>query len=585
MATIAEQNTNQIRAAMEIHCGLTARAASDLTFMTTGNVAASDSNLNDSLDTAEWSMRVLADFQGDGFPLDGSCVLYDGTAGSLEDGKVGLRSDIGGAMQVEVSSSDIFTAVTIEVESGTGTITANGISYNIRRAVVVPVNSTSVALTITSDDPERRVEISSITPGIALEFDNSNIISVDLDLRSDLSIVGGELPISAIEISAYWPDDISASISNVADNVPIWYYAGYDGDYSQIRHFYMSEPASQTEGVITIRGEDAVGKLEDAASIPMRRLDTQRRAGHINLYNWLKSIVKNAGIKLVSVEAAPQQEGSNTAISPMLLVGASPRSYVQDIMCYAHTDTFWPTFVDAGIPKITWSKPASKWDIYEEDCGDVARVIDRNVAKIKSGSSDYGVVNTVTRGAGWVVIQKDISIKNGAKVTKNFSDQYYWAYSVAYKKDNKFNWAYPNTVQWTASKTSEQKTVTVSGKKQKKWYYRPTLYGKELNITVNAKSLTPQPKRPGKTETVEPLAIGRLYKDTLLIYPNYGRVFTVSNISGSFVWKGNPKMQPRDVFTFHRLDGSEEICTIESIEMKHEEGGMKATIAYRLGVV
>lgn len=586
MPTIASENQNQIRTGMEVHCGLTARASTNLSFTTSGDIAAVDSNISASLDTEDWTMRSLADFSGDGFPLDGSCVLLDTSAtGSLEDGKIGLRSDIGGSFAVTASASSEITAVTVDITSGAGTITANGTTYAIRRVVVIPVNATSISMTITSDDPERRVEIASVTPGVVLEFDSENLISVDLDLRSDLSIVGSELPISAIEISAYWPDDISESITNVNDDVPIWYYAGYPGDYSTVRYFYLSESATQIDGILSIRGEDAVGKLEDADNVPLRRLDTRKRLGHVNLYNWMKSIIKGAGIKLSYAESSPTAVGNDNTISPMLLLEASPRNYVQDIMSLSHTGTFWPTFVDAGIPRLTHTKPSSSWDIYEEDCGEVTRIVDRNLAKLKSGSEDYGLSNTVTRADSWTVIQSDISIKSGTKITKNFADQYYWQYSVAYKRNNAFTFALPNKVQWTASKTSVQKTVIENGKKVKKWYYRPTLYGKELSVTVNAKALTPSTKRPGRTEIVEPLAVGKLYQGSTLIYPNYARLFDMSNVSGSFIWKGNPKMQPRDVFTFHRLDGSTEVCTIESIEMHHEEGGTHATITYRQEVV
>jgi hypothetical protein len=43
-------------------------------------------------------------------------------------------------------------------------------------------------------------------------------------------------------------------------------------------------------------------------------------------------------------------------------------------------------------------------------------------------------------------------------------------------------------------------------------------------------------------------------------------------------------MQPRDVFSFHRLDGSEELCTIETITLTHEGGGTKAEVTYRKGI-
>jgi len=72
-----------------------------------------------------------------------------------------------------------------------------------------------------------------------------------------------------------------------------------------------------------------------------------------------------------------------------------------------------------------------------------------------------------------------------------------------------------------------------------------------------------------------------------LIYPS--RMLSVgmyrSPVTGSFTWKGDPRMQPRDVVNFHRLDGTVEKITIETITLKHEGGGTTAEITYRKGVV
>lgn len=72
-----------------------------------------------------------------------------------------------------------------------------------------------------------------------------------------------------------------------------------------------------------------------------------------------------------------------------------------------------------------------------------------------------------------------------------------------------------------------------------------------------------------------------------LIYPN--RMLSVgmyrSPVTGSFTWKGDPRMQPRDIIHFHRLDGTVEDVTIESITLKHEGGGTTAEITYRKGVI
>lgn len=592
MSIIDIQNAKQIRDPFEIHCGITARSDTDLSFSMSGDIAASDSNLNAAIDNELWSMRSLADFQGEGFPLDGSCVLLDtADAGSLASGKVGLRSDIGGTMTAVVTGDAEILALTVEVTSGSGTITANGTTYPAQQMVVIPVGAQSVTLTIASDDAAHRIEIGSITPGLDLSFANEDLISVELDLRSDLSIVSPAWAISSITIKAYYPGDLSAIIPNVGNDVPIWYYAGYPGDYSPVRHFYLSGPAEQLDGVLTFSGEDMSGKLEDAKNVPIQRLDTVAYAGRRDLYNWFTGIIEGAGIKPNSIEPAPSTSGSLGTARSVVMLDASPRDHVAAIMNLAHNGTFWPVFVDAGIPKITWTKPTSKWDIYEADCGEVKRSISRNVAKLETNdSNDYGVQNETVKATAWTTLESSLKITKGVRVTKNFNDAWYWAYSVDYKQDNKFIWSLLNSVQWIPLQTSVQKKVRTGTKKGKavytnKWFYRPNLYGKLLTVNVLSRSLVPSVKRSGYTAEVSPLGIGSVYQGTTLVYPNYPGLFSISNVTGSFRWKGDPRMQPRDVFTFHRLDGTTEVCTIESIQLTHEEGGTMAEISYRKGIV
>ena len=73
----------------------------------------------------------------------------------------------------------------------------------------------------------------------------------------------------------------------------------------------------------------------------------------------------------------------------------------------------------------------------------------------------------------------------------------------------------------------------------------------------------------------------------VVIYPQKSMTVGMyrSPVTGSFTWKGDPRMQPRDVVNFHRLDGTVEEITIESITLKHAEGGTTAEITYRKGVV
>lgn len=588
--SINSENLKSIRAAMDVRCGLTYRTAATLSYTITGGIKVKDTNITAALGSSEWNMRQLADFSGDGFPLDGSCVLYDGDAtASLDRGKLGIRSDIGGTFTVTATASTNIAALTIAVTSGSGTITANGVTYEAQRLVVIPVNATSITLTIASDDADDRIEVASMIPGVVLQFNNDNLISVDLDLRSDLSIIEPTWQVSGIEIQAYWPDDIASAVANIGDDVPIWYYAGYPGDYSTTRHFYLSEQVTMEQNILTIKGEDQSHKLEKAKDVALQRLDTTSKNGHRYLYQFFRNIIRNAGIKPDYIQAAPAESGSTVTNRNMIMTQAGRSEYVADIMNLGHTGTFWPTFVDAGIPRITWSKPTKQWDIYEADCGDVKREYTRNINKITTASdSEHGVLNTVTKSNTWTIIDDGVTIKAGEPQIRNFSyPEWYWMYQVGYKRNNAFDWATLDSVKWTPTKTTvKNKADGYVGKvitKVAEYSYKPQLGGKRVYVTMNSRAVTVS--RPGVTEEVEPLALGRCYQGTTFVYPNYSNLLAVSNVTGSFKWKGDPRMQPRDVFTFHRLDGTTETCTIETIELKHEGGGTVADISYRLGVI
>ena len=117
------------------------------------------------------------------------------------------------------------------------------------------------------------------------------------------------------------------------------------------------------------------------------------------------------------------------------------------------------------------------------------------------------------------------------------------------------------------------------------------IYGCAFNLEADTYTNTIDEK--GGTYVCGELpVIGRIAAKTdantdTLIYPN--RMLSVgmyrSPVTGSFTWKGDPRMQPRDIMEFHRLDGTYEDVTIESITLKHAEGGTTAEITYRKGVI
>ena len=179
MLTIDSENRKQIRTPFEIHAGLSGRVqGADLQFTSSWG-AATDTNISDALDNENWNMRTLTDLQGDGFPADGSCSLYDpALAGSLANGKVGARSVIGGTITINVVRTTEIDAVTLAITSDCeGTVEANGITYAARRIVVIPIHDRVTVVHARSLDPDRRIEIASITPGVTIELNTENIIS------------------------------------------------------------------------------------------------------------------------------------------------------------------------------------------------------------------------------------------------------------------------------------------------------------------------------------------------------------------------------------------------------------------------
>ena len=245
---------------MLISCGIAAKSNLNLTISNISGFMLQDtSNPQASIKTEEWPIKQITDLQGDGFPLDGSCAFYVPEPGS-EDGKIGLRTHIGGSGSLTVSASSEIPSLTIYTE-GEGTITAGSSSYEACGVNIIPVNATSVSLTFSAANATERIIVYTIIPGVSISWDQDTIVSVELDLRSDLALTNTRRAVSEIEIRGYYPYDISEAVTGISDDVPIWYTAGYRGNMSPERRFYLSEPVKMENNIVTIRGHDSSYKL------------------------------------------------------------------------------------------------------------------------------------------------------------------------------------------------------------------------------------------------------------------------------------------------------------------------------------
>lgn len=584
MPTIASENLKNIRQGMDVFVHVQQVQNAALT-VTQNNAKLYDLT---TLQDTDITVRPLTDLQGAGFPLDGSVVLYDSTVvASSENGKLGIRSNVGSAMTVTVSASTTINALTLQIR-GNGTIEANGVTYATREVVVIPVNATSIVITATPDSGNR-ITIENILPGIVLDFDNNNLISCTLDLESNLSIVDGSWGISSIEVQGYYPDDISQAVTNMTSGTPIIYYAGYQGDYSTPRFFYVSEAVTQKNGLITIKGEDASAKLEDVIQ-PESIWQTSRQNARQEWYRKMASMVTGAGITLASKEADPPLVDTNTAKYTVITKEGTYRDYIHYMMNLTNKNGFYPRFIDAGIPTLRWSEPTSKWDIYKEDVGDFERVVERSINKIY-GDDENKPLQVLLNVASKKTTISTLNVTKNKVYDISYGDNYYNSVTYSNGTLKKASDKTLHSIRLTANKTTKSVKVKVKkkGKTTTKTVSKPKLsvYGYRITEQSGGVNMVTA-NRLGVTKEEKNLLWGRFvsnYNGSSYGLPNYADLFNKSNIGGSFTYKGNPHMQPRDVFRLYELDGQTyTTCTIESIETKHEDGGMISTIKYREGV-
>ncbi len=491
--------------------------------------------------------------------------------------------------------------------------------------------------------------IIQVTPeqGDPIVINNDNLISCTVSLRSDLSIIEPTLPESEINIEAYFDDDISDTLASIPDETPVTYQAGYPGDMSPVRNFYLAEQITWRDNVMSIHAVDAVHKLDEAIPFDMiiSTVDAPPyrtiaylldRQGVTFDYEELTRTITDQGDIIIK-----QSECRDIIASLMWLM--SPNKITYDGVT---TDVIF-RYVDAGIPNLYWKAGESQWDIFEDDCGSVQRKTDRKIAKI---ICDWQNLEFST-GTNLVVGKFDWYKDTGAYLS---IDEQVDSFEVAladgvggYSSDTGHWPIIPSNLQGTRTEANNVSiywgSIYTGASKlfgpdlpqaemvgSQRSYYTQFIpwdctyasgagwgnYNSQLkmwnrivtagDISTDADSITfdlygfkyvpiatkTELTGTGTGDTINltldkilgsayaPSSAGYSFPDGVL----QKRMENISNITGSFVWKGDPRMQPRDVVTFHRLDGTTEDITIENITITHEKGGTSAEITYRCGI-
>lgn len=547
-------------------------------------------------------------------------------------------------------------------------------------------------------------------------FYNRDIIKVTASLRADLSRIGPTLPESEFEADIYSETDISDALADAGEELEIryaWYPMG--ADQFLTRYFYTDQRITWENKILHIHAVDQVHKLDeelpplyigqdwfwnDASSSTTNVLHGLTLATY-DFVNGRRS-GNSLNIKHITSEstrtAFDAREGTFSTMPEggalnMLLPRMTRRDAIAKLMNLCRWDfdsgalngrsDFWPTFVDAGRPKISFFKSSDEpITIKREDCGDVKESKEPVFSSITATVSDVQWL-----GAGEFDETYDANMK--ARIVQyqgisfeysGYGDHYsvgaedpdipllmYYFYVRDMTEDNNARKRPPLDFYTTGTDderarrnqygkwlldegvatnawTPENNTYSyldLSGAKWTQpidpdapndtpanlWSYWTSVdiipEGADAIDAINAaefflptapRQITKSRAGSGEGYTIkdEMFLMGhakmRRYDDTgeINLLPDAGinHLLDMSNVVGSFTWKGDPRLQPRDFVNYVYADGEltdendfvlqtadgddiiinqSKIITIENITTTHERGGTICEITYREG--
>lgn len=546
------------------------------------------------------------------------------------------------------------------------------------------------------------------------EITQDNLIRATVSLRSDLSRIGPTLPESEIEVEAYFETDISDALADAGEELEvryIWYPVGTTGGETFTRYFYTDERATWADKILHIHAVDQVHKLDEELPPMYIGQDWYWNNSSISDHNVLHNMayafidfvrgrrdsdygqLKHSSV-ISGSNVFRDEDGTYTTIPEggalnMLQPRMTRRDAIAKMMnlcrwdfdagTLANRTDYWPTFVDAGRPRVYLMKPTNDpITIKREDCGDVKESKEPVFSSIMATVSDVQWL-----GAGEFdetydanMTARIIQYQGITFAYSGYGDHYsvgaedpdiplqmYYFYVRDYTEDNNARKRPPqgsntnastinnNYGKWllddnvaTNAWTPENNTYSYLDLSGAKWTQpidpdapndTPAnlwSYWTSVDIiptdadaidAINSATffLPTAPRRitksragsgAGYTIQDEMFLMGhakmRRYDDTgeINLLPDEGinHILDTSNVVGSFTWKGDPRLQPRDFvnyvfadgeltdendFVLQTADGDDiiinqsKIITIENITTTHERGGTICEITYREG--
>lgn len=566
MATITEENRKALRSAVRVECGFQ-ESKTGPTSVVPVNAEADLAGLA-NIDSGLFA-TTLMDLAGSGFLNDGGAIpMHTDT----DSGRYGYISE---ETAKEDGTFDNPVGVTVQADQNWDPITLQlrG-QYGETKLIQVTPTWAGGQATVYVDSwkPGERVYIIGVFLGLAWVWNNESLLSVTADLHGVGTALGGELEVSSIEIQAYETTDYTDVIGRIQRGAPIYYTAGYDGNQSLPRRFYLSEPITCDNNVLSIRGQDASHLLDDI-EIPAY---ANFHAGETSTRYTIQPRVESAlaTIEYDTVGSFPDIR----VITPggdglVVRYDRKPARAVisEHVDLFRNADRLRITYVDAGRPTIFYGANGTRWTIYADEISEFNAIAEMRKNELKITLPDYydfynASIEQVDATAGkYYFIDLDPPV--------------------------------PTSNVWVTPAPTSSEQINCERFKFKAAATRQyTVYGYQALENIE----------PGNDPYVVSASGSGESFSFDFVYPNYvttdnyqltkmavAYLLNRSNVTYEFKYRGNPEIQPRDILEVEvaSWEGGSmtkrwETMTVDTVTLEHSDGGgFTSKIKARKGVV
>lgn len=564
MTTIAAENRKTLRQAVNVLCGLReiTDEPSSISTLNCKNDCKALANLEPTMLTT-----TLMDLGGNGFQNDGKALPMQTETDSYRYGYISAeaaRSDGTFAHKpgVRVVAGQKPQYVTLELRGQYGE------SKVVRYEPTWPQYGSYVSLYVDNWTPGERVYIVGVFLGVAWIWNNDNLISASLDLRGVGTEIGGELEVSSIDIQALEENFDADIIGRIPQGAPIWYAAGYSGDMSEKRTFYLSEKLSWDDKVLSVRGQDA-SMLLDNVEIAVD-CDNYNSGWYMDHVIGKRIRAALASITYEEVGTPPVKEAEGLQV--ILYEAKAARSIISEYTgVFRDADYFRVTYVDAGRPTLTFGPVGKQWSIYADEISEFDTIIERNKKTLKMTLPEY-------------YLQYNTDIED---VNATSGKTYFVTLDPPCPYENV--WIDPAPSSYTEINCSLLKFVAAATRSYKIYGYETLANLIDAN---NPYSVTEA--NAGEEYTFDfDLPLFNMTSGGSLTKRALTYLLDRSNIVYEFTYRGNPHIQPRDIVYVEIAtweNGSMtkhwETMTVDTVTLEHSEGGgLSSRIRARKGWV